>query len=69
MYRISPTIEEKIQEQTKLDSFLDIYRLSSKLQKDVVDTRVDFNSNLVNLDVKKAKGLEFSMFSNIAVSF
>jgi len=83
---------------------------SSKLQKDVVDTRVDFNSNLVNLDVKsaqfnitqksldtdykvnvhnldrlffitgrhlkgkiiangrvkKAKDLEFSMFSNIA---
>lgn len=79
MYSISPTIEEKIKEQTKLDSFLNIYRLSlsefkwiiptttsSKLQKDVVDRRVDFNSNLVNLDVKKAKDLEFSMFSNIA---
>jgi len=28
---------------------------SSKLRKDVVDTRIDFNSNLVNLDVKSAQ--------------
>lgn len=28
---------------------------SSKLSKDIVDTTVDFNSNLVNLDVKSAK--------------
>ncbi|MDF1883867.1 hypothetical protein JHD49_07960 [Sulfurimonas sp. SAG-AH-194-C21] len=28
---------------------------SSKLSKDVVDTKIDFNSNLVNLDIKSAK--------------